>query len=337
LTPIKDEAWILERFLKCASIWADHIIIADQQSNDESREIARSFPKVTLIENKSHTYNELDRQELLIAQARKIPGPKILMTLDADEFLTANFLTSPEWETILRLPKGTVIRFQRPEVFAGTSGLCYFGFPWDIPIGLFDDGTKHKGLTIIHSARIPSKAGAPTVTPMQIKLMHYCLLDRERFKSRIRWYQCFEYLYTKKRPIELYRFYRQDALIASSAVAPVPEQWVQGYEQRGIDMSSAHRPGPYRWDKEVLQLFEEYGTARFKRLGIWDTNWTQLHHEIYPQELGKTVTDPRGMVHKAMHKWLRWTQSDFCDYAKRDTVRSLIWRALQKAVAVWGW
>jgi hypothetical protein len=104
LTPIKDEAWILERFLKCASVWADHIIIADQGSKDESKEIACRFPKVTLVENNSKTYNERERQELLIREARKISGPRILMTLDADEFLTADFLTSPEWETILQAP-----------------------------------------------------------------------------------------------------------------------------------------------------------------------------------------------------------------------------------------
>jgi hypothetical protein len=336
LTPIKNEAWILERFLKCTSIWADHIIIADQQSDDGSKEIARGFPKVTLIENKSEAYNETDRQQLLINEARKIPGPKILMTLDADEFLTANFMTSPEWETILRSPPGTVVRFQRPELFAGTSGLCYFPFPFDLPIGFIDDGTEHKGLTV-HSARIPLKPGAPAVIPTQIKLMHFCLLDRERFKSRVRWYQCFEHLNTKKRPIELYRFYNQDLLVASNATAPVPKEWVLGYEQHGIDMSSLHRLGVYRWDKEVLQLFEKYGTARFKRLGIWGVNWTELRRVLYPQEPRKTITDPRKLVHKAVHKWLRWTQPNFCLDVKRRTGRVLLCQAVQKALAFWGW
>jgi Glycosyl transferase family 2 len=151
LTPIKDEAWILERFLKCASLWADHIIIADQQSNDESKEIARSFPKVRLIENSSATFNEPERQQLLIGEARKILGPKIVMALDADEFLTANFLTSPEWETILHAAVGTVIRFHWLEVFADTSGLCCFRFPWDPPIGLVDDGTEPKAPRFIAS------------------------------------------------------------------------------------------------------------------------------------------------------------------------------------------
>jgi hypothetical protein len=336
LTPVKDEAWILERFLRCASVWADRIIVADQQSKDGSREIAHSFPKVTLIENKSEAYNEPERQKLLIDEARKTPGPKILMTLDADEFLTANFLTSPEWDTILRSTPGTVIRFRRLEVFAKASSLFYLDFRLRPPIGFVDDSTEHNGATI-HSVRIPVRAGAPTVIPTQISMMHYCLLDRERFRSRIRWYQCFEHLNTKKRPIELYRFYNQDLFVQSSGIAPVPKEWLKGYEERGIDMSSVHRQGTYHWDKEVLQLFEKYGAARFKQLGIWGANWTQLRRELYPQEPEKTVADPRGLLDKAVHKWLGWTQPDFCLHAKRRTGRVLLCQAVQKALAIWGW
>lgn len=336
LTPIKDEAWILERFLKCTSVWADHIIIADQQSRDQSKEIARRFPKVTLIENSAKTYNEPERQQLLIREARKISGPKILMTLDADEFLTANFLTSPEWETILQAPQGTVIGLQRLEVFAETSGLCYLNFLWDFPIGFVDDGTEHKG-SVIHSARIPMKAGAPTIVPTQIKMMHYCLVDRERFKSKIRWYQCFEYLNTKRKPIELYRYYNQDLIGPSSATAPVPREWLQGYEERGIDMSSVQRQSAYYWDNEVLQLLEKYGVAKFKKLDIWDVNWTQLHREFYPQESEKTIADPRRLPQRVVHKWLRLTQPDFSRCANRRTGRLRIYRAMQKALALWGW
>jgi len=75
LTPIKNESWILDRFIQCASLWADHIIIADQQSTDESRVIAGRYSKVTLIENSSATYSEKERQQLLLEAARKIPGP----------------------------------------------------------------------------------------------------------------------------------------------------------------------------------------------------------------------------------------------------------------------
>ncbi|GAG56902.1 unnamed protein product, partial [marine sediment metagenome] len=43
LTPVKNEAWILDNFIKCASLWADHIIIADQDSTDDARKIAKKY------------------------------------------------------------------------------------------------------------------------------------------------------------------------------------------------------------------------------------------------------------------------------------------------------
>ncbi|MGB8077207.1 MAG: glycosyltransferase family 2 protein, partial [Gallionella sp.] len=110
LTPVRNESWILEKFLKAASLWADHIIIADQFSDDDSREIAGRFDKVILIRNPSAEFNEPERQRLLIEAARKIEGPRLLITLDADEFLTANFHDSAEWEFIMHAPPGTVIR-----------------------------------------------------------------------------------------------------------------------------------------------------------------------------------------------------------------------------------
>ena len=80
LTPVRNEEWILDRFLRCASLWADHIIVADQGSDDRSREIARSFPKVTLIRNDSAEFNEPERQKMLIDAARQIPGPRLLIS-----------------------------------------------------------------------------------------------------------------------------------------------------------------------------------------------------------------------------------------------------------------
>src|SRR5437667_3161139 len=91
LTPVKNEAWILDRFLQCASLWADHIIVADQCSEDESREIVGRHPKVILIENPSPVYDEGARQKLLLEAARRIPGKRLLIALDADEMLTANW------------------------------------------------------------------------------------------------------------------------------------------------------------------------------------------------------------------------------------------------------
>ncbi len=336
LTPVRNEAWILERFLKCVSVWADHIIVADQRSTDGSREIASRFPKVTLIDNPSEAYDEPERQKMLLAKARQIPGSKILLALDADEFLTANFLTSPEWATILSSPPGTVIWFQWLEILAEVSGLRFFRFPGDLPIGYVDDEAAHQG-PVIHSFRVPVPQGARSLVPTQIKLMHYCLLDRERFKSRIRWYQCFEHLNLKRKPYELYRFYHKDVFVSPRVIQPVPREWIEGYEQRDIDMSSLNRDGVYQWDKKVLEYFEEYGTANFQRLAIWNVDWNRLYRDHHPHEPERTFRDPRSQLTRLVHRWLQWTQPDFCHYSTRPRLRRIVYWLASKVLGRFGW
>ena len=92
LTPVKNEAWVLDRFLQCASHWADHIIIADQGSTDGSQEIAKKYPKVMLVENKEKQFQGTGMRKLLLHESRKIPGSKLLIALDADEILPLSLL-----------------------------------------------------------------------------------------------------------------------------------------------------------------------------------------------------------------------------------------------------
>ncbi len=149
---MRNEAWILDRFLQCASTWADHIIIADQQSDDGSREIAARYPKVRLVENPGLGFDEKTRQELLIAEARKIPGPRILIALDADEVLGANFATSPEWASLLAAPPGTSLWFERADFYPFHESIAIYHAAW--LFGYVDDGRPHEG-TFIHGPRVP--------------------------------------------------------------------------------------------------------------------------------------------------------------------------------------
>lgn len=336
LTPVLNEAWILERFLKCASLWADHIIIADQQSTDGSREIAQRFPKVRLLENTTKTFNEPERKQMLIDEARRIPGPRLLLGLDADEFLTANILTSPEWQTILQAPPGTVISFQWPMVYINVAELSYFLLLREMPFGLLDDESDHRG-KVIHSSRVPIPPGARILHPNEIKLMHYSLMDRNRCESRLRWYQCWEHLNLHRRPIDLYRFYHTHLFVPENMVKPLPAEWIQGYVQRGIDMTSVTSEGKYRWDKEVLQFFDEHGTARFKRLAIWDTDWIRLHDRLYPDKPKTNHADPRSRFDKLVHRWLHWTQRYYCFNVVPNLSQKLHHRSVQMALRPLGW
>jgi glycosyltransferase involved in cell wall biosynthesis len=322
LTPVKNEAWILERFLKCASLWADHIIIADQNSDDGSREIAKSFEKVILIDNNSHEYSEYERQKLLVEAARKISGPRLLITLDADEFLTANFMNSPEWLTILNAPIGSVVRFQwanvRPDM------VTYWAPPIEFSWGFMDDGSQHVG-TKIHSPRLPISQSRTSITLRDIKVLHYQYTDWERMKSKHRWYQCWERINNpNQRAIDVYRQYHHMFAIPAKEIYVIPNEWRSGYEAQGIDMTSIYRPEKFRWDAEVIELILEYGSLMFKREAIWDVNWLVLSEKNH----SNLLEDPRSNLDKYIHHWLEKTQS-FQD--------RLIVKLISKALRLLGW
>ncbi len=301
LTPCKNEAWILDRFLSCTSIWADDILLFDA-STDNSREIAAKYPKVKIIEDNTGRYSEVTRQERLLRTAREIPGRKLLLTLDCDEIMNADAIDSPEWTTMKNAPPGTVFTFKllnlKPDL------QHYWIAPQRFAWGYMDDGAAHTG-TLIHSTRIPIPAGAPRIDMNAIVFLHYQFVDRDRMKSKHRWYQCFERLqFPKKSAISIYRQYHHMNSITSEELEQVNLSWWKGYIDRGIDMSSVTIPGPYYWDAEVASFFRHHGTSQFWNVDVWDRNWKD------DSGTNSAFTLPyfRRLCSRLLLKWLRATQ-----------------------------
>ena len=160
VTPVRNETWILDRFLRCASLWADHIVIADQGSTDGSREIAARHPKVTLVDNPGAAYDEGARQRLLLEAARGFPGPRLIFALDADEILTATWAESAAFRDLADAAPGTVVAMRWANVLPGVHS-CWL--PEEgIVFGYVDDGADHPGERI-HSVRLP--VAAPLSSP----------------------------------------------------------------------------------------------------------------------------------------------------------------------------
>lgn len=336
MTPIKNEEWILERFIRCASVWADHIIIADQGSDDASREIASSFPKVTLIENKSSSYNELERQKLLIGEARKIEGPKVLVALDADEFFTSEFLESNEWRDAKSSVPGTVLYFKWACVLPDQK--TYYEYPADFPFGYVDDGADHKQGEVIHSPRVPVLDDAPKKY-LGTQVLHLSVLDSHRFSSKIRWYQAWEFLNNNwgQRYLELYRNYHRDEHINPSRVTALPGEWVDGYGE-DIGLLDNDQQPYYRWDKEMLAIFDEHGTEKFRRLNIWTVDWNQMYQTIYNETPGKRYDDPRTWIEKWVHRWMYQTQKYYSpDPPPRSRIRRKLHQIATRLVLKLGW
>ncbi|HTQ32003.1 MAG TPA: glycosyltransferase family 2 protein [Opitutaceae bacterium] len=304
LTPVRNEAWILDRFLQCASTWADHIIIADQQSDDGSREIAGRHPKVRLVENAGAGLDEKSRQELLIAEARKIPGPRILLALDADEMLSANFTASPEWALLLAASPGTSLWFERADLYPFHESIAVYHSPW--LFGCVDDGRPHAG-RFIHSPRVPVDEHGPKLHFAEIKVLHYQYTDWARMKSKHRLYEIIETLKDPRRSaISIYRqYHHMDP--PNPWKMPVPRAWFEGYERQGIDMTSTKIDGRYGYDRQALQEMEKHGPRRFARQAVWEVDWTELaraHGFASPERF----SDPRTRFEKWFHRWLADSQ-----------------------------
>lgn len=265
ITPVKNEAWILELFIQAASLWADYIIIADQHSDDGSREIALKFPKVKLIDNNSLEFNEPERQALLINEARKIPGEKIIVALDADEILSSQALDIENWTEIFNAAPGTAFGLKWPLInhdfntyWLTDSGRSYFIYK--------DDGAEHVGQKI-HSPRIPLSENTKFVNIDKFVVMHYQFTDWQRMLSKHRWYQCYERVnYPSKNQLSIYRMYHH--MYNKKHFNNIPYLWFLGYLNNGVNACSIHIDNVYRWDKLVDIYLEEYGEDYFKYVDI---------------------------------------------------------------------
>ena len=315
VTPVRNERWILEKFLRAASLWADHIIIADQSSDDGSIEIARSFPKVRLILNPSAGYDEASRRDLLMAAARELPGPRLIFGLDADELLSADLFDSPEWESVLTAPLGTTIWLQWANLYSSFSYAHVFEHHG--AFAYMDDGKPIDG-TFIHSPRIPNNPKLPGLRLTVGKVLHYQYLDWDRMKAKHRWYQCIERVkYPSKSAAALYRQYHHMD-VSWARRNPIQPAWFEGYTRRGIDARSlAMDPHPY-FERETLQMLSVHGSGVFRRLDIWDVDWVDLAR-FWRFETPGRFGDPRGPAEWIFNRWMRATQ----DYAQRGPIRFL--------------
>jgi len=311
LTPCKDEAWILDQTIAAASTWADYVIVADQRSTDGSREIIEQHEKAVLVDNPGEKWDEKQRQHLLINTARQLPasGKRILIALDADEALSANWMESPEWQRILAAPPGTVFGFLWANLMPDfqTAWVPRDDKKWFCVV---DEGQPHDPI-LIHGPRIPFDEDAPRHLLHDIKVLHYQFADWERMRSKQRWYQSWEHLtFPEKSSVDIFRQYNHMYGILEHELQPVEERWFIGYEQRGIDMRSVYTEGRYRWDAEVLDMIATHGADRLKRAAIWDdADWQGLAQTYTMPHPPQVFADPRTAWERLIHRFLLASQA----------------------------
>lgn len=299
LVPVKNESWVLKNFLECASKWADVIIMLNHNSTDTSVQIAQQYERVKIIHHNTSSFDEGSRRNLLWDEARKIPGKRLIFSIDADEMISANWGESPDWEMMLNAPPGTRFRFDWLEVQPGIEHAAVF----DQVAAFIDDGTEFQfGNVNIHTPRIPV-TGTEVEHLKDIKLLHFLQIDPDRMFSKHRYLKCFEYLENGRRPWSVCIMYQDNQIKNYYApIIPLDVKWVHGYDWLNQYRSTDEKKVPYYWyDLEVFNYFDRYGVKKFRKLNIWDIDWQRK-----AKLLGRTgeYSDPRSRYEKLIHDFI---------------------------------
>lgn len=326
LTPTRNEVWIIDRFLRAAQSWASKIIVADQGSTDGTLERLQDDGGVSLVINDSPVFDEGVRQKLLIDRAREIPGRRVLIALDADEALSANAVSSPDWSRIEMARPGTVIRFRWVNVLPG------FEKAWipenRLACGFVDDGSEHMVSSMIHNKRIPIHPGAPVLDLDDIVVLHFQYTLWDRMLSKQRWYQAWECVNRPERSaLDIFRQYNHmHGSWDASELTPICDAWLSNYDKANIDFRSLKTETITWWDREVLSMFHRYGPARFRKALMWNHDWNAVAAEI--DKKPRNIDDPRTMRERLIHVILQKTQRHR---------QNLGVRAFEKLLRMQGW
>lgn len=306
ITPVRNEAWVLDAFLTCTSSWADYIILADQHSDDGTREIAGKYEKVILIDNPTQEWYEYLCRTKLLEEAAKIPGEKIVFGLDADEFLSEGFENTESWRRIVSSHKNEIFCFRWLNLFDDFFTVEYTDTHMDW-MAHFDDSIdivmeyRKREEHAVHCARIPCLESdrCQYIYVDDFWVVHLAKLNHQRIRQKFDFYQVtwVDKNKDKANPIRMYRGYNKyypDNM--TRLETPVKLCCMGGSE----DYSSLVKTSDYgkHYVDEMIQVFKREGTDKFLKLCIWDNP--------YLIEAGITPKVP--LKYRMLHSYLRKSQ-----------------------------
>jgi hypothetical protein len=309
VTPIKNEAWILDRFLTLASEWADYIVIADQCSDDRSPEIAKSFEKVIYVLNEGE-FDEQNRSQLLLNEVRRIKAAKkLIVCLDADEALTLNWDKSEDWNKMLDAEPKTVFLMDWIELFSKLKDdNIGIGRDQKTPFAYVDDKTSNFDSGVkFHLTRVPDIDIPNQINLNDLGNLHFKYLAKKRLAQRMAWYQIFEIEQkTNKNYITIFRQYNK-VLGYNFIKNRVPLKGkLTNYSFKG-DIYEVSDNDLTWHGKEVLGYLHRNGPEKYARLDIWNYDWGSYSGKIDNKNIN-SVSDPRNIFQILIHNYLRKTQ-----------------------------
>ena len=313
LTQVGNDAWVLRAFLEATSLWADYIIIVDRMSTDGSREIAQEYPKVIMIDDDKKEMDQTTTKRLLFEAARKIDGEKLLIALDADEFLTGDFEDTDDWKRIMNSEPGDSfcwrwMDLKRNDITKYSISQPYYWCVHDSEAfweDLFSDDFVHEW----RLQWLPKADNSHEFLLKDFYSIHLARAHRLRQRNKNRYCQVSTIeKFPNRSKIALFRQYHHEEDLEYEKV---PSDIYCYYEKNGLniwDYVNLNDDGVY-YTSEILGCFQRGGMKKYALLDIWDEDWMKRNG----------LKDPRNVFHKLLLAYLHKTNP----YANKIWVRGV--------------
>ena len=110
-----------------------------------------------------------------------------------------------------------------------------------------------------------------------VNVLHYALLREKVQRAKCRMYCMIEAINgTRNLFGRRAKYTPNHDYSVEGPVEPVPEEWLTGWEQQGVDMRSVEDSEQCWQNDAVLQMIAEHGERRFWNDCIWDHDWNRM-------------------------------------------------------------
>ncbi len=299
LTATRNYGWCTKAFLEGNSIWADYIIVVDQMSTDNTRELCAQYENVIVVDNTDLTYSETIRCTLAINKAREISGDKILIYLAIDEILSADAVGSKDWIKMIKSNPAQVGLIRWVNVCEDGKSYVASNHPngtpfWMARIFHDDDITPYdnEGLDM-HTHCIPYPKQAKEFFINDFVILHLERYNTQWSLDKNVYYQFVDYNKNQRSAIKLDRMYNY--VRDDNVAQPINPKWLE-YKFNifeCIDLSNN-----YFFYEQIKNFIETNQVETYAKLNVWNDRLLSF----------LDISDPRTLLQKLVHQYLNFSR-----------------------------
>lgn len=276
LMPVKNEEWILEKSLFSLCSICDYVIVADQNSQDNTKNIIKKFSNCILINNDANLHSSNVRLLLLNFVREIFEGNNLLISLDADEIFSSKIENDiiQSWKC---LPIGTSISLEWLQLWRSIhlfrSDESVWANNWKYFVYLDDRNAGiERRVLLDHAERMPFNSSL-VFREDRVKVLHFQFVYFDRMLSKQSHYRIIEKIHGKKGSHKINSTYKITKDEKNIMFKKLDSDIYDNWKREGLIFDFTMNESFFWYDQEILSYFMKYGTRKFWDLDIWDIDW----------------------------------------------------------------